>query len=80
MESENTQSGDLYTVLGWLEKNRRNLIIAVVAVILAGIAYYYANWRREQGQITAGETMSSLYMSAGGSDRKSTRLNSSHRT
>lgn len=68
MESENTHSGDIYAVLGWLEKNRKNLITAVVVVILAGVVYFYFNWKREQGQITAGEALSALYLNAAGAN------------
>ncbi|MEY4385319.1 MAG: hypothetical protein RLY20_602 [Verrucomicrobiota bacterium] len=62
MESENTQSGDIYTVLGWLEKNRKNLITAVVVIILVGVGVSYYNWRKTEGQIIAGEALSSVLM------------------
>lgn len=70
MESENTQSTDLYSLLAWFEKNRKQIISAVVIVILIGIVIAYSQWRREQKEIAAGEALSAIVL-AGNNSRPS---------
>ena len=63
MESENKQSGDLYALLGWLEKNRNQIITGTVVLILAGIAYFYFDYRKSESAIAAGQALSAVLMS-----------------
>lgn len=63
MESEQKQSGDLYALLGWLEKNRNQVITGAAVLVLAGIAYFYFDWRKSEGKIAAGEALSSVLLS-----------------
>jgi predicted negative regulator of RcsB-dependent stress response len=62
MESENKQSGDLYTLLGWLEKNRNQVITGVVVVILAGIIYFYFDYRKSERAVEAGQQLSAALL------------------
>jgi len=62
MESENKQSGDLYALLGWLEKNRNQVITVAVVLILAGITYFYFDWRKSEGAVEAGKALSTVLL------------------
>lgn len=66
MESENTQSGDLYTLLGWLEKNKKMVIGVAVALVLVGIIYFYYDYRKSQNAIEAGQELSAAVLASGG--------------
>lgn len=65
MEAQQTQTGDLYTFLGWLDKNRGALIKGAVVVVLAGIIVSFVLWRQGVKEVEAGEKLSSLLASAG---------------
>jgi predicted negative regulator of RcsB-dependent stress response len=67
MESENTQSTDLYTLLAWFEKNRKQIISAIVIVIVVGIVIAFVQWNREQKEIAAGEALSAVVMTGNSS-------------
>lgn len=62
MESENKQSGDLYALLGWLEKNKNQVITGAVVVILVGIAYFYFDYRKSEKAIEAGRALSAALL------------------
>jgi len=64
MESENKQSGDLYTLLGWLEQNKAQVITGVAVVILAGIIYFYIDYRKSENAIEAGQQLSAVILAA----------------
>ena len=68
MESENKQSGDLYMFLGWLDKNKNQVITGVVVVILVGIIYFYFDYRKSERAIEAGQQLSAVLLTgtAGG--------------
>jgi predicted negative regulator of RcsB-dependent stress response len=66
MESENTQSGDLYTLLGWLEKNRNMVIGVAVGLVLIGIVYFYHDYHQSQKAIEAGQELSAAVLANGG--------------
>ena len=67
MESENTNSTDLYSLLAWFEKNRKQIISAVVIVILAGVTIAFVQWNREQKEIAAGEALSAVTLTGNNS-------------
>lgn len=62
MESENKQSGDLYALLGWLEKNRNQIIIGAVVLIVVGIVVAFISWRKTEKEIAAGQALSAVLL------------------
>ena len=62
MESEIKQSGDLYALLGWLDKNKNQVITGGVVIVLAGIAYFYFDWRKSEKQVEAGQALSAALL------------------
>lgn len=67
MESENTNSTDLYSLLAWFEKNRKQIISAIVILILVGVIIAFVQWNREQKEITAGEALSAVTLTGNNS-------------
>jgi len=65
MESHIAHSGQWYSVLGWLEKNRKQIIAAVVVLTIIGIVTGFVLWRKEQNEIAAGEALSAVMAAAG---------------
>lgn len=64
MESQIANPGQLYAVLGWLEKNRKQ-IIAVLAVLIVGVGvWWYAKCAGEAKELAAGEALSSVMLAA----------------
>lgn len=66
MESENKQSGDIYTLLGWLEQNKNTVIVVAVAIMIAGISYFYYDYRKSEGAIEAGQQLSAIILAGNG--------------
>ena len=62
MESDIKQSGDLYSLLGWLDKNRKQIISTSVVVVLVGIVVAYIFWRKDQKEIAAGEALAAVML------------------
>jgi predicted negative regulator of RcsB-dependent stress response len=63
MESHIAQSGQLYSLLGWLDKNRKQIVSTSVLVILVGIVVAYVILHKEQKEIVAGEALSAVLLS-----------------
>jgi predicted negative regulator of RcsB-dependent stress response len=63
MESEQTHSGDLYSLLGWLDKNRKQIISTAVIVAIVGVIVAFFVWRKSEKEIAAGEAISALMLS-----------------
>jgi TolA-binding protein len=64
MQSDISQSGQLYAVLGWLEKNRKQIISSAVILTVVGIIVAFVLWRNQQKEIAAGEAVSAMTLSA----------------
>jgi TolA-binding protein len=62
MESEQTQSGDLYTLLGKLEQHKNQIITGVVVVIVVGIIVSFISWRKSEKEIEAGQALSAILL------------------
>lgn len=62
MESEQTQSGDIYTLMGKLEKNKNQIITGVVVVVAVGIIASYISWRKSEKAIEAGQALSAILL------------------
>lgn len=65
MQAEQTHSGDLYTLLGWLDQNRKQLITGATIVVLVGIVVAFFVWQRGAREVQAGEALSALLASGG---------------
>lgn len=63
MQSEHTHSGDLYSLLGWLEKNRNQLIGGAVVIALVVIGINFVSWRKSEARIAAGNAVSAAVLS-----------------
>lgn len=66
MESENKQSGDLYTLLGWLDQNKNTIIAVAIAVVIAGVAYFYYDYRKSERTVEAGQQLSTVMLAGNG--------------
>lgn len=64
MESDIASTGQLYSLLGWVDKNRKQIISAVVIVVVVGVLVAFFNWRNDQRQILAGEAVSGVMAEA----------------
>jgi TolA-binding protein len=64
MESNIAHTGQWYSVLGWLDKNRNQLIGAVAVVLLAAGVWWYAKCARDQKEVAAGESLSAVMLAA----------------
>lgn len=62
MQSEQTQSGDLYTLLGKLEQHKNQIITGVVVVIVVGIVVSFISYRKSEKQIEAGQALSAVLL------------------
>jgi TolA-binding protein len=65
METDIASTGQLYSLLGWIDKNRKQLISTAVIVIVVGIVVAFVIWRNEQKQVQAGEALSATMMEGG---------------
>jgi predicted negative regulator of RcsB-dependent stress response len=65
MESDIASTGQLYSLLGWIDKNRKQIISATVVVVVIGIVVAFVIWRNEQKQIEAGEALSAVMAGSG---------------
>jgi predicted negative regulator of RcsB-dependent stress response len=66
MEAQQTHSGDVYDLLGWLDKNRDWLIKLGAALIVVGVIVSYLVWRKGAREIEAGEQLTALLASSAG--------------
>lgn len=64
----------MYSLLAWFEKNRKQIISAVVLLILVGIVVAFMQWRGEQKAIAAGEALSAVLMEGKGAKVSSDSL------
>jgi len=62
MEHDITESHLLLDAWGWVERNRKPVIIGVVAVALAGLLATSLAWSRKQKQMDAGEALSQVLL------------------
>jgi TolA-binding protein len=53
MNSEKTESADLYDLLAWLEANKKQLIIGVTAVVVVGFVVAIYRWNRNEHEAAA---------------------------
>jgi len=67
MDSEIASTGQMYSLLGWIDKNRRQIVSGAVIVVVAGVLIGFLNWRSKERRIEAGEKLSAL-MAEGGRD------------
>jgi len=67
MEQNIVESPFMFQAWAWVEKNRKQLIIGVVGVIVAGLAMGYLTWSRKAQEQAAGQALSrALYEQATG--------------
>lgn len=66
MDSNIASTGQWYSFLGWVDKNRKQIISALVIVIVAGVLVGFMNWRSGQRRLEAGEKLSALTVAAAG--------------
>jgi len=67
MEQNIVESPFMFQAWAWVEKNRKQLIIGVVVVIVAGLAIGYLTWSRKAQELAAGQALSrALYEQATG--------------
>lgn len=66
MDSNIASTGQWYSFLGWVDKNRKQIISAFVIVIVAGVLVGFMNWRSGQRRLEAGEKLSALTAAAAG--------------
>lgn len=62
MESDIIHTGQMYSLLGWLDKNRRQILSGIVAVIIIGIIVAFVVWRKGEQEAAAGEALSAALM------------------
>ena len=67
MESDIASTGQFYSLLAWLDKNRKQIISTAVILIIVGVVVSFVIWRNEQRRIQAGETLTSVFASSGSS-------------
>ena len=65
MDSDIASTGQLYSLLGWVDKNRKQIISGAVIVVIAGVLVGFLNWRSKERRIEAGEKLSALMAEAG---------------
>lgn len=65
MTSDIASTGQLYSLLGWIDKNRKQIISTVVILVVVGVVAAFVVWRNQQRRIHGGETLSSVLMEAG---------------
>jgi predicted negative regulator of RcsB-dependent stress response len=65
MDSDIASTGQMYSLLGWIDKNRKQIVSGVVIVVIAGVLVGFLNWRSNQRRIEAGERLSTLLADAG---------------
>jgi predicted negative regulator of RcsB-dependent stress response len=65
MESDIASTGQLYSLLAWIDKNRKQIISTAVILVLVGVVVAFVMWRNEQKQIQAGETLSGVMAASG---------------
>jgi predicted negative regulator of RcsB-dependent stress response len=65
MDSNIASAGQLYSLLGWVDKNRKQIISGAVIVVIAGVLVGFLNWRSKERRIEAGEKLSALVTEAG---------------
>lgn len=65
MESDIASTGQLYSLLAWVDKNRKQIISTAVILVLVGVVVAFVLWRNEQKQIQAGETLSGVMVASG---------------
>jgi predicted negative regulator of RcsB-dependent stress response len=63
MSSEATQTLSIYDVLGWLDANKRGLIIGAIAIVVIGFAVAAYEWRKDQTELAASDALLGLQAS-----------------
>jgi len=66
MDSNIASTGQLYSLLGWVDKNRKQIISTLVICIVAGVFVGYLSWRSSERRIEAGQKLSTLVSEAAG--------------
>ena len=66
MDSNIASTGQWYSLLGWVDKNRKQVISALVICIVVGVLVGFMTWRSGQRRIEAGEKLTALVMQAEG--------------
>lgn len=56
---------DFYSLLGWIEQNRKLLIAGAVMVIIVGVLVAFVVWRSGAREVEAGRQLSALLASGG---------------
>jgi len=74
MEADIASTGQLYSLLGWIDKNRKQIISTVVILIVVGVVVSFVVWRNEQRRIQAGAALSAVMMDAGATGPKADAL------
>lgn len=65
MTSDIASTGQLYSLLGWIDKNRKQIISTVVILVVVGLVVAFVRWRDEQTRIQGGERLTTLLMEGG---------------
>lgn len=60
MSSEATQSVGLYEALAWLEANKKQISIALIAAVVVGFAIAGYRWKTEQKELAASDALLKL--------------------
>ena len=63
MEPTVTQSTDWYKLWAWAETNRRQITMAVVAIVVVGLISWFFIWQKEAKEIAAGEAFTAVAVS-----------------
>jgi predicted negative regulator of RcsB-dependent stress response len=66
MDSNIVSTGQWYSLLGWVDKNRKQIISALVICVIAGVLIGFMTWRSSQRRIEAGQKLSALVADAAG--------------
>jgi len=74
MDADIASTGQLYSLLGWIDKNRKQLISTAVILVVAGVVIGFVVWRAEQRQIQAGEALSAVALESGSAAPKADAL------
>ena len=66
MDSNIVSTGQWYSLLGWVDKNRKQIISALVICVIAGVLIGFMTWRSSQRRIEAGQKLSALIADTAG--------------
>jgi tetratricopeptide (TPR) repeat protein len=61
MSSDAMDTAGLYKALAWIEKNRKQVIYGVMAVLAIGLVVFFVTWKNSQKQVAAGQTFSEVF-------------------